>query len=73
MAAKKEVGQCLGINSPNAAFVHHSKFYNENKDKLLSYYKVLKKEGLTADNYKKRFHHLLCWEEQEHDKQLAQR
>lgn len=80
MAAKKlvslkkiEVNQHLGINSPNAAFVHHSKFYNEYKDKLLGYYPVLKKEGLTENNYKKRFHHLLCWEEQEHDKQLAQR
>ena len=31
------------------------------------------KEPLTQKNYVEKFHHLLCWEEQEHDKNLKQR
>lgn len=31
------------------------------------------KQPLSTDNYVERFHHLLCWEEQEHDKILKQR
>lgn len=72
IASKKD--QLLNISSPNVATpACHSKFYEEYKDKLSGYYPVLKNEELTADNYTERFHHLLCWEEQEHDRQLAQR
>ena len=31
------------------------------------------KENLTVDNYKEKFHHLLCHEEEEHARQLAER
>ena len=31
------------------------------------------KESLTSDNYAKKFHHLLCWEEIEHANLLKQR
>ena len=61
------------ISSPNVATPpSHSSFYKEYKDKLESNCEILK-EPLNAGNYKEKFHHLLCWEEQEHDKQLAER
>ena len=31
------------------------------------------KQPLSRENYVEKFHHLLCWEEQEHDKILKQR
>ena len=52
--------------------VRNSQYYNEYKDQLKANADLLK-EPLVATNYKEKFHHLLCWEEQEHDKQLAQR
>ena len=61
------------ISSPNVATPSsHSSFYYAYKDKLESNREILK-EPLRAGNYKEKFHHLLCWEEQEHDKQLTER
>ena len=45
----------------------HEGFFNEDLD-----IKVLKKE-LTRENYVRRFHHLLKWEEQEHYKTLKEK
>lgn len=46
-----------------------SNFYNEQIDP----HSPLLKESLNSDNYKEKFHQLLCWEEQEHEKELTQR
>ena len=63
----------LSISSSNVPVpASHSSFYNKYKDRLESHRYILK-EPLTADNYKEKFHFLLSWEEQEHDKQLAER
>jgi len=61
-------------NSSSAIVVpaRHSSFYNDYRAKLESNRHILE-EQLTSENYKEKFHHLLCWEEQEHDKQLAER
>ena len=48
----------------------NSQSYNEYKERLTP---ELLKQQLTAETYKEKFHHLLCCEEQEHDKQLAER
>ena len=48
----------------------HSQSFTEYKHEL----DVEKlKKPLTRENYVTKFHHLLCWEEQEHDKILKQR
>lgn len=61
------------ISSPNISTpVRNSQFYNDYKDKMKDNVNLLK-EPLVATNYIKKFRHLLCWEEQEHDKQLTQR
>ncbi len=52
--------------------VHHTSFYEERKGKLKSSRQLLD-EPTTAENYKEKFHDLLCWEEQEHEKQLTER
>ena len=72
LAAKSITDQRLCISSPNTS-THHSSFYEKYKDKLEEYYPKLMEEQLTADNYQERFHHFLCWEEQEHDRQLTER
>ena len=74
MAAKEHGTSKMGsISSPNV-FVpsRHSEFFDEYKDKLEADYHLLK-EPLSTGNYKEKFHHLLCWEENEHNKQLAER
>ena len=48
----------------------HSESFNEYKHELDV---ELLKQPLTRNNYVTKFHHLLCWEEQEHDKILKQR
>ena len=50
----------------------HSSFLDEFKGELDADHPVLK-EPLSPANYQQKFHHLLCWEELEHDKQLVQR
>ena len=40
--------------------------------KLESGCSILEDE-LTPYNYKEKFHHLLCWEEKEHDKQISEK
>ncbi len=70
-AVKKE--QSLSISSPNVLVpAKCSSFYKDYNDKLESGYHLLK-EPLCKSNYKDKFHHLLCWEEREHIKQLAER
>ena len=49
-----------------------SSFYQEYEAKLEMGLGILK-SPLTEDNYKEKFHHLLCWEEKEHIKQLDKR
>lgn len=44
-----------------------SDYYRDNKDKLNE---SLLEEKLTRENYKEKFHQLLCWEEKEHEEQL---
>ena len=48
----------------------HTDFYMQHKD-LLD--KAIIEKDLTRENYKEKFHHLLCWEEKEHEKLLAER
>lgn len=61
------------ISSPNVIIpANSSAFYREYVSKLELNHWLLK-EPLTADNYKEKFHHLLCWEEQEHIRQLTER
>ena len=61
------------ISSPNIDVPsQHSEFYDEYKGRLISHRHILD-EPLTSQNYKEKFHLLLAWEEQEHDKQLAER
>ena len=60
------------ISSPGVATpTQHSSFYDR-YEKQMNRKKVLK-ESLTAENYKTKFHILLCWEEQEHDELLTKR
>ena len=47
---------------------HHSDFYQQFEGQLSV--NVIQNE-LTAENYKEKFHHLLCWEEKEHERLLA--
>ena len=49
---------------------HHTNFYRELEGKLDM--KVIQRK-LTPENYKEKFHHLLCWEEKEHERLLAER
>ena len=49
---------------------HHSDFYRQFEGQLSA--NVIRNE-LTAENYKEKFHHLLCWEEKEHERLLANR
>ena len=58
----------IGVNIP----AQHSSFYDRFKHQLNPRSRVLI-SSLVADNYKEKFHHLLCWEEQEHDRLLAER
>ena len=61
------------ISSPNVAIpTNCSSFYQEYIDKLELNSSLLK-DRLTVQNYKEKFHHLLCWEEQEHIRQLSER
>ena len=48
----------------------HSRMYHEFEHRLEKEQHILE-QNLTEENYKKKFHHLLCWEEREHDEQLA--
>ena len=48
----------------------HSKYFIKYEHELDV--KVLKQE-LTRENYTEKFHHLLCWEEREHDNILQKR
>lgn len=48
----------------------HSLSFMEYKSKLNI---ELLKQPLTRENYIEKFHHLLCWEEQEHDRILKLR
>ena len=48
----------------------NSESFNEYKDQLDV---RLIRQPLSRENYVLKFHHLLCWEEQEHDKILKQR
>ena len=48
----------------------HTDFYKEHKDKLE---KAIIEKNLTRSNYKEKFHHLLCWEEREHEQVLTRR
>lgn len=61
------------ISSPNVDVqARTSSFYQEYEAKLEMGLGILK-SPLTEDNYKEKFHHLLCWEEKEHIKQLDKR
>ena len=48
----------------------HSKYFMKYKHKLDV---ELFKQELTRENYTEIFHHLLCWEEREHDNILQKR
>ena len=48
----------------------HSEWYTTNEEKWKSETSILE-EDLTPDNYKDKFHHLLCWEEKEHSDLLS--
>ena len=48
----------------------HSESYAKYKDELDI---DQLKQDLTRENYVEKFHHLLCWEEKEHDNLLKQR
>lgn len=72
--SQRTTDQRLGIGSPNvSAPSHHSPFYEKYRDQLEDPDPNIMKGQLTAENYRERFHHLLCWEEQEHYKQLTER
>lgn len=45
-------------------------YYEENKDKLDE---NILKQSLTRNNYREKFHQLLCWEEKEHEEKLGVR
>ncbi len=66
--AKSSTISSLDVVTP----VKHSSFYEEFMDKLESNRWLLDKPT-TAENYKEKYHHLICWEEQEHEKQLTER
>lgn len=53
----------------NYTLSSHSKFYNIYKDELSV--KAIDCD-LTKENYKVKFHHLLCWEEKEHCQMLEE-
>ena len=48
----------------------HTDFYKEHQNKLD---KAIIEKRLTRSNYKEKFHHLLCWEEREHERVLTTR
>ena len=50
----------------------HSKYYEQHKFALVNDDALLQ-SNLTPENYKEKFHHLMCWEEKEHDDQLSKR
>lgn len=77
MAAKEhcasEMKASGSISSPNVCVPSkHSEFFEEYKDRLETDRHILK-EPLMVGNYKEKFHHLLSWEENEHNKQLSER
>ena len=45
-------------------------YYERHKDELET---NRLEDPLTVQNYKEKFHYLLCWEQREHEKQLAER
>ncbi len=49
----------------------HTDFYK--RIKLDEHSQAIIRSELTRENYKEKFHHLLCWEEKEHEKILADR
>lgn len=55
---------------PEFPMKQHTDFYKEHKDKL---HKAVIEKKLTRSNYKEKFHHLLCWEEREHEQVLTSR
>ena len=72
---KKPVPQEVAKSQPTSFQIPdlpevHSTFYEQYKDKL-DRKKLM--EELTPDNYEEKFHHLLCWEEKEHDDLLKTR
>lgn len=65
--------QRVCISSPDVSTpAKCSSFYEKYSTRLESNTHLFR-DPLTAANYKERFHHLLCWEEKEHIKQLAER
>ena len=49
----------------------HSQSFLEYEARLESDISILD-ENLATSNYREKFHHLLCWEELEHARQIAQ-
>ncbi len=49
----------------------HTDFYK--RIKLDEHSQAIIRSELTRENYKEKFQHLLCWEEKEHEKILADR
>ena len=72
---KKAPLEGLPLKDTSRAFL--SKLPEEHSESFTKYKHALDveklKQPLSKDNYVERFHHLLCWEEQEHDKILKQR
>jgi len=54
----------------NYTLESHSEDFNEYKDCLESDASI--RCELTRDNYQRKFHHLLCWEEREHCRMLEE-
>lgn len=70
--SKNESAQ-KSISSPNVSVPTKSSSFYTNMKQEMDLKSPLLTEEVTANNYVEKFRHLLCWEEQEHDKQLAQR
>ena len=70
-AVKQDQRACISssnVSTPSMC----SSFYKKRVSNLESNL-CLFDAPLTPENYQERFHHLLCWEESEHIKQLANR
>ena len=62
------VNQQTKKNRAEHTFKSASEYFNSTKLDI----SILKKP-LTRENYREKFHHLLCWEEKEHSKILSER
>ena len=68
--SKRSKTRTAAINPPVIREPDYSDFYRQFEGQLNI--DVIQNE-LTVENYKEKFHHLLCWEEKEHEQLLASR